>query len=695
MERYALLVLLLACPAIRAQTRYPAILGAHPTGVQRGKTTDISVYPFQGQLTEAYNLLFDGDPKDFETTILSDGKKGPLTVRLAVAANARPGIREFRVATAHGVSSVAALVVDDEAGVQEVEPNDPPDKAQVVTLPVTIYGRLERTEDIDWYKFRVEAGDDVSFSVLASRLQFKLYQARTWIDPLLILTDAQGQELASNDDYFGGDPFLRYRFAKTGEYRIAIRDSQSRGGMPSPYRLRITRQPFVVNVFPIAVQAGADALLRPSAAGEPPQVLPTVKMHVPADWKPGRHQISLHGNYVPLLIADLPTVAAQGSNRTLEKAQPLPMNTGVNGCIAAPGDGHWYRFEARKGETYVFEVLARRFGSDLDSVLSVHDAKGAQLALNDDTTLDNIPSPNYPFHRTNDSRVFWTAPANAVYHLRLTDIHANGGPSCVYFLTGRVAQPDFILRCDPDDKANIGPGCSTTWHLHLERLHGFDSPVQVDVHGLPEGVTASRLVLSGNRNQGCLVLTAAPNARPTAATVRVTATAKVKHADGRAETIVRESRTIAEEYHNGGRELVLVATQAVAVTNQSTLIVTPSTTTAQLTPGGSIRIDFEVKRGADLPANLTLNFGHVITGTTGPKLGADPFPPGITVDQGKSKLRLGPNETKGWITLRGAPAVEPTADVPFALMAYAGTDGRMLVMYSTPAIYLTVPKITK
>jgi hypothetical protein len=135
----------------------------------------------------------------------------------------------------HGVSSVAALVVGDEPGVPEIEPNDAPDRAQAVTLPVTLHGRLDRAEDVDWYKFRVEAGDEVSFAVLSSRLQFKIYFARQFIDPMLILTDDKGQELASNDDYFGADPFLRYRFARAGEYRIAIRDSQNRGEMPSPY----------------------------------------------------------------------------------------------------------------------------------------------------------------------------------------------------------------------------------------------------------------------------------------------------------------------------------------------------------------------------------------------------------------------------------------------------------------------------
>ncbi len=117
----------LTCPAAFAQTDCPTLLGAHPTGVQRGQTT----------------------------------------------ANARTGIRQFRVATPQGVSSVASLVVGDEPGVLAIEPNDTPEKAQAVTLPVTLHGRLHRPEKIDWYKFRVEAGAEVSFAVLASRLQFQ------------------------------------------------------------------------------------------------------------------------------------------------------------------------------------------------------------------------------------------------------------------------------------------------------------------------------------------------------------------------------------------------------------------------------------------------------------------------------------------------------------------------------------------
>ena len=605
---------------------------------------------------------------------------------------------------------MAALVVGDEPGVLEVEPHDTPEKAQAVTLPVTLYGRLHRPEKIDWYKFQVEAGDEVSFAVLSSRLQFQLYYSY-FVDPMLILMDDKGHELASNDDTFAADPFLRYRFAKAGEYRIAIRDNRFRGEMPSPYRLTISRQPFLINVYPLAVERGQEVELRPTQAGDPPRVLPSVMTRIPADWTPGGHELQLKldgqtSNRVPVLISDLPTSQKLGLNDTLKTAELLAVNSGVNGWINSPGDVDWFRFDARKGETYVMEVFARRYQSDLDSILSVHDASGKELAMNDDTVVDRR---DYMSLTTKDSRIVWTAPEDKTYYLRLTDVQGNGGPSFVYFLTCRVAQPDFVLWCEPDDKANLGPGCSTTWHLHLERFNGLKGPVQIEVQGLPDGVTASRLIFTEKtgektyrdhhnnqhlEQEGCLVLTAASDAKVGAANVRVTGTAKVKEAEGRETTVVRECRPLMGRHYQGP---VLVNLHTVAVNKTATLVVTSSTTEARLTPGGSIRIEFELKRGPDLPADFKFVFGPEFSklGIGNNMVGADPFPPGISVDVGKSNVRLGPGENKGWIVLNAAPTAEPIAEVPFSIMASAGSDGRRPVLYSTPAIYLTVAKSDK
>jgi hypothetical protein len=51
----------------------------------------------------------------------------------------------------------------------------------------------------------------------------------------------------------------------------------------------------------------------------------------------------------------------------------------VNGRIDKPGVENRYRFHASKGEQLVFEVNARRLGSDLDSYLEILDAKGQPI----------------------------------------------------------------------------------------------------------------------------------------------------------------------------------------------------------------------------------------------------------------------------------------------------------------------------
>ena len=149
MRKSALFIVLLTCPSAVAQTDYPTLLGAHPTGVQRGQTTDILVYTWRSNLAGAYTLLFDGDPGDFQTKILSDGKQGPLSVRLTVAPEARPGIRQFRVATPQGVSTVAALVVAvDDIVVDEREVVDELDSDSARNPDLARgAGRLGRQQD--------------------------------------------------------------------------------------------------------------------------------------------------------------------------------------------------------------------------------------------------------------------------------------------------------------------------------------------------------------------------------------------------------------------------------------------------------------------------------------------------------------------------------------------------------------------
>src|SRR5262249_37800137 len=125
-------------------------------------------------------------------------------------------------------------------------------------------------------------------------------------------------------------------------------------------------------------------------------------------------------------------------------AQPLALPAALSGRLAEPNDRDAYQFEARKGQVYAFEIVARRAGAATDAVLRVLDARGATLAEADDT-----------FGRA--PRLEWTAPAEGPYSVQVVDLHSRGGPDFGYVLEAQAAQPDFVLTCDPD-KLNLGPG---------------------------------------------------------------------------------------------------------------------------------------------------------------------------------------------------------------------------------------------
>ena len=174
-----------------AQTSFPMIISTFPTGVQRGKTTDVTVTAGTvnggggNNLYGAYKALFEGPGVKAEIVPPEKGwpAKDPktpyavpsvpaVTLRVTVAADAPLGVREFRMATAHhGISTIGLLVIGDEPEVIEVEPNNDPVQAQLVPIPSVVNGRIQAAEDVDYYKFKVEAGQEVTFAVQCARLE--------------------------------------------------------------------------------------------------------------------------------------------------------------------------------------------------------------------------------------------------------------------------------------------------------------------------------------------------------------------------------------------------------------------------------------------------------------------------------------------------------------------------------------------
>jgi hypothetical protein len=103
-------------------------------------------------------------------------------------------------------------------------------------------------------------------------------------------------------------------------------------------------------------------------------------------------------------------------------AQPVLAGQIVQGSIGQPRDVDVFKLEGRQGEKWSFLVLANRFGSALDPVLTLYRESGQILATKDDDP------------HTRDASLRVTLPADGAYFISLTDANDAGGPVHVYQL---------------------------------------------------------------------------------------------------------------------------------------------------------------------------------------------------------------------------------------------------------------------
>jgi hypothetical protein len=678
---------LLSSPA-PSQTSYPMITYTTPVAVQRGKTTEVTVHGSM-DFSGIYKVLFDqpGIRAEILPGVVTPVAKGrsamkasnaAVKIRMSVAADANLGVREFRLASSVGLSSTGQLLVVDDPVIQEKGVNNTPDHANLITVPCVVCGRIETPEDVDCYRFRAEKGKSYAFEVVCARLEDKIHDLQKHADPLLRLLDAQGRELALDDDCYFSDPVLTFTPSVTGQYYLEIRDSKYDGDARWVYAILATDRPYVAGVYPIAGNPGQELEVEPvSIAGSRRHPVP---MRAPK--MPGLQEVQLKvdgvsTNPVPFIVSPLPQVVEIEPNDEPGQATRIPIPCGINGRIDKPRDVDHYRFTATKSKPIRFEVRARRLGSvlrsTLDSVLDVLTDKGKVLASNDDTY-------------GKDAALVFMPPADGDYILRIRDLNHKGSHRAVYFIEADFARPDFTLRCDPD-KAMIGPGSSTSWYVQVTRVNGFIGPIRVEVEGLPKGVAASDLMIAPSMTQGVLVLTAGATAPREAVNVRVVGRVIGSPSVG-GELSVPHVATPNEEIYfpGGGRGIIAVNEQSVAVTEPSDIQkVEVSPQKIDLEPGKEVRLNIKLKRRADFdkPVSLDVLMRH-LGGVFG-----NPLPPGVSVVDKKSKTLLGKG-SDGYVTLMAKADAAPIENVPISVQAYVSINFVVKMGYSSPPVLLSI-----
>jgi len=434
-------------------------------------------------------------------------------VEITVAPDAKPGRREIRVITRLGISNPLPFYVSQVPEVarkpmkicqlpvlgkeSQAQRKRPVEEEEVrVTVPCTMNGQIAPGET-NRYRFQASKGQRLVISAKARDLvPYVADGVPGWFQAVLRLCDANGKELAYDDDFRSNpDPVIYFEVPDDGEYVLTIREALFRGRESFVYRITIGELPFVTSIFPLGGRVGEPVKIEmdgwnlDKAALAPP----------PKDAKPGCHLLAAASgafvsNYVPFALDTLPECLEQEANDESAKAQKVNLPVIINGRADRPGDWDVFEVEGKAGETIVVEVTARHLGSPLDSFLKVTGPDGKIIAINDDH-FDAGSGLNTDHA---DSYLMVKPPANGKYFVHLGDRRRQAGKEYAYRLRISAPQPDFALRVIPSRVCMASKGAAAVTVFAL-RKDGFDGPIQLNFKGLPQGLESAGAALAANQ----------------------------------------------------------------------------------------------------------------------------------------------------------------------------------------------------
>lgn len=182
----------------------------------------LAVYPAGGKLGEEIDAKFLGDPAGefVQKFKLPTANSNEFTGLFATTATEiAPSPNPFRLFE-HGNSL-------------EVEPNNTVAQATPAVLPNAFNGILQEPGDIDFFKFTATKGQVFEVECYGRRI-------RSAVDTVMVLYNAQGGGIVSNDDSRGPDSYFRVTIPADGEYLLSVTDHLQRGGPGFVYRVEFT-----------------------------------------------------------------------------------------------------------------------------------------------------------------------------------------------------------------------------------------------------------------------------------------------------------------------------------------------------------------------------------------------------------------------------------------------------------------------
>ena len=499
---------LILCATSAAHAASPALETVVPRGAQKGTEVEVT---FRGaRLADAEEVLLYGP--GLTVTEFKAVDAGSAKAKVKVAPDAKLGEHSLRVRCKSGITELRTFYVGaypDVKEVAEVDPNRPAsgrgrrrevpppdpnakpvpkekrpstfDDPQEIDLNVTVSGVIEN-EQADFYVVDCKQGQRLTAEVEAMRLG-------TLLDPHVTILDTNRFELAASDDtaLFRQDCVVSVVVPKDGSYIIQVRESSYGGGPTAHYRMHVGTFPRPRAVYPAGGKAGEEVEVKFLA-----DVKGEIAQKIKAPATPGE-QVGVYAEQDGLIapspnafrVSAFPNVMEAEPNdeagkATVASSHDVPV--ALNGIIEKDGDVDFFKFKAAKGQALDIGVYARRVRSPLDPVLVLYNAKGGQVAANDDSG-----GP--------DAYLRFGVPEDGEYVLSVRDHLKGGGPDYVYRVEITKPAPALALSIPntgptptQERQTIVVPKGNRFGTLIRAARTDVGGAVQLEAQGLPEGV---------------------------------------------------------------------------------------------------------------------------------------------------------------------------------------------------------------
>ncbi|MEO2022114.1 MAG: PPC domain-containing protein [Pirellulaceae bacterium] len=488
-------LLMLAGTSLQAAS--PSLGGIEPRGIQRGVE---SVLTFNGgRLADAKEILFYSPGLE---VIKLEPAAGNVKATVKVAPDCRLGQHVAQVRTASGVSEYRTFYIGPFAPTPEKEPNSDFATPQPIPLNITVTGVVQN-EDVDYYVVEAKKGQRISAEVEGMRLGTALF------DPYVAILDSKRFELASADDspLIWQDALASAIAPEDGKYIIEVRESAYAGSGSCRYRLHVGTFPRPTAVYPAGGKLGEQTKVTflGDPSGDivetiqlPSQLVENYGLEPKADGQvapsPNPFRLFPHGNVLEV-----------EPNDDMKQASPAELPLAFNGIIGKKGDVDYFKFSAKKGQSWEIECYARRIRSGLDPVMNLYKADGGSISGNDDS-------------RGPDSYFRFNVPADGEYVLRITDHLGRGAKDFVYRVeltppkVGLSVSIPRVSRYSQYRQWIVVPRGNRFASLMTVGRSNFGGDVVLDPQQLPPGITIHAEAMPANASTMPVVFEAAADA---------------------------------------------------------------------------------------------------------------------------------------------------------------------------------------